>query len=122
MDDVYHAEVGCGDDEDDLGGQGVVFPVYKLQKDMKEYRDEFKDAVVAYVVQNARGVTFKNCDLWRVRARCANGCPFWLYAAKMQGESTWQLRSMNTRHTCGKAQRVRMLHSKWLGKTLKKID
>ncbi|MED6167463.1 hypothetical protein PIB30_002945 [Stylosanthes scabra] len=103
LDDVYqagvgHAEAGEGE-EDDFGVESGVFPVYKAQKVMKDYRwqfgtvfanrDEFKDAIVSYAVQNARGVWFKKYDLKRVRACCVDGCPFWLYAAKMQGESTW---------------------------------
>ncbi|MED6172063.1 hypothetical protein PIB30_046628 [Stylosanthes scabra] len=42
LDDVYqtgvgHAEAGEGE-EDDFGDEGGVFPVYKPQKDMKDYR------------------------------------------------------------------------------------
>ncbi|MED6151937.1 hypothetical protein PIB30_087073 [Stylosanthes scabra] len=120
QEDVYRAEVGDGDgDGYDVGVYGNVFSVYKPKKYMKEYRwqlgnvfacrEEFKDAVVLYAEQNVRGVTFKKCDLCRVRARCQDGRPFWLYGVKMPGESTWQLRSMNMKHTCGQTKRVGIL-------------
>ncbi|MED6170524.1 hypothetical protein PIB30_031866 [Stylosanthes scabra] len=89
-------EIGGGNDEQD--GDSVRFPVYKAQKDMKEYgwevgtvfasREEFKDAVTTFAVQTSRGITFGKIDLKRVRANCQNSCPFWLYATKMGEEST----------------------------------
>ncbi|RYR14206.1 hypothetical protein Ahy_B04g070798 isoform C [Arachis hypogaea] len=83
-------------------------------------REEFKDTVTAYAVQRARAITFRKCDLQRVRAVCTGKCPFWLYAAKMKEEDSWQLRSMNLTHTCTQTHRVGILHSRWLGKAFKK--
>ncbi|RYQ83552.1 hypothetical protein Ahy_B10g102281 [Arachis hypogaea] len=114
----------------DLEHEGFTFPVHKLQKDMSQYkwevgtvyasREEFKDNVTAYAVHTARSIRFRKCDLQRVRAVCSRDCPFWVYAAKVRGEKTWQLRSMNLTHTCTQAHRVGILHSKWLGKAFKK--
>ncbi|MED6193915.1 hypothetical protein PIB30_023580 [Stylosanthes scabra] len=42
------------------------------------------------------------------------------YAVKMNGEATWQLRSMNLKHNCKQVQRVGIMHAKWLGKGFKK--
>ncbi|RYR63341.1 hypothetical protein Ahy_A04g021141 [Arachis hypogaea] len=121
-------EVGGAVSDSDHEGQS--YPVHKHQKDMSQYkwevdtvyatREEFKDTVTAYAVQRARPITFRKCDLQRVRAVCTGECPFWLYAAKMKEEDTWQLRSMNLTHTCTQTHRVGILHSKWLGKAFKK--
>ncbi|RYR61408.1 hypothetical protein Ahy_A04g018587 isoform B [Arachis hypogaea] len=110
--------------------QGVRFPVHKAQKYMNEYkwevgtvyasREEFKYTVTAYAVHTARAIRLRKCDLKRVRAVCSDDCPFWVYAAKIRGEETWQLRSMNLTHTCTQAHRVGILHLKWLGKAFKK--
>ncbi|MED6112480.1 hypothetical protein PIB30_062097 [Stylosanthes scabra] len=65
FDNQYETWVGNGeDDEDDLGVGSGMFLVYKRQKDMKAYRwqfgtvfacrDDFKDAIVSYAVQNSR--------------------------------------------------------------------
>ncbi|RYR22148.1 hypothetical protein Ahy_B03g067427 [Arachis hypogaea] len=114
----------------DSDHQGQSYPVYKHKKDMSQYkwevgtvyatREEFKDTVTAYAMQTARAITFRKCDLQRVRAVCTGKCPFWLYAAKMKEEDTWQLRNMNLTHTCTQAHRVGILHSRWLGKAFKK--
>ncbi|MED6209958.1 hypothetical protein PIB30_059608, partial [Stylosanthes scabra] len=78
----YEVSGGLGEDD----GHGIRYQVYKPQKDMKDYtwqlgtlfasRDEFKEAVVTYAVQNTRGVTFKKCNRKRVRVVCVKGCPF----------------------------------------------
>ncbi|XP_057740524.1 uncharacterized protein LOC130957697 [Arachis stenosperma] len=83
-------------------------------------REEFKDTVIAYAVHIARAIRFRKCDLQRVRAVCSGDCPFWVYAAKIRGEETWQLCSMNLTHTCTQSHRVGILHSKWFGKAFKK--
>ncbi|RYR01438.1 hypothetical protein Ahy_B06g080305 [Arachis hypogaea] len=65
-------------------------------------------------------IRFRKCDLKRVRVVCSGDCPFWLYAAKIGDEDTWQLRSMNLTHTYTQAHRVGILHSKWIDKVFKK--
>ncbi|RYR38105.1 hypothetical protein Ahy_A09g043060 [Arachis hypogaea] len=124
------AEMGADDGEYDAEEGGQRFPVHKTQKDMGKYqwkvgtlyesRQEFKDTVAAYVVNTARDIKFKKCDLVRVRAVCQKGCPFWLYAHRVGEESTWQLRSMNLQHSCMQTHRVGIMHSKWLGRQFKK--
>ncbi|RYR48073.1 hypothetical protein Ahy_A07g034069 [Arachis hypogaea] len=119
-----------GADGSDSEHEDFIFPIHKLQKDMSQYkwevgivyasREDFKDTVTAYAVHTTRSIRFRKCDLQRVRAVCSDDCPFWVYAAKIRGEETWQLRSMNLTHTCTQAHRVGILHSKWLGKAFKK--
>ncbi|RYQ83741.1 hypothetical protein Ahy_B10g102553 [Arachis hypogaea] len=119
-----------GADGSDSEHEGFTYPVHKPQKDMSQYKwevgtvyasqEEFKDTVTAYAVHTARSIRFRKCDLQRVRAVCSGDCPFWVYTAKIRGEETWQLRSMNLTHTCTQAHRIGILHSKWLGTAFKK--
>ncbi|RYR59609.1 hypothetical protein Ahy_A05g025506 [Arachis hypogaea] len=134
-DEVYvDYEVGGGsekeDNEDDDENEAIRYPIHKNVKDMTRYkwevgtvfasREEFKDTVTAYAVQTRRGLRYAKLDLVRVRALCQEGCPFWLYAAKMSEEETWQLRSMNLKHTCGQSHSVGILHTGWLSKVFRK--
>ncbi|RYR34102.1 hypothetical protein Ahy_A10g048827 [Arachis hypogaea] len=127
-------EVGGGsekeDSEDDDNNEAVRYPIHKDVKDMTRYKwkvgtvfastEEFKDTVTAYAVQTRRGLRYAKLDLVRVRAVYQEGCPFWLYAAKMSEEETWQLRSVNLKHTCGQSHRVGILHTGWLSKAFRK--
>ncbi|RYR56678.1 hypothetical protein Ahy_A05g022363 [Arachis hypogaea] len=127
-------EVGGGsekeDNEDDDNHEASRYPIHRDVKDMTIYkwevgtvyasREEFKDTVTAYAVQTRRGLRYAKLDLVRVRAVCQEGCPFWLYTAKMSEEETWQLRSMNLKHTCGQSHRVRILHTGWLSRAFRK--
>ncbi|RYQ95090.1 hypothetical protein Ahy_B08g090099 [Arachis hypogaea] len=98
-------EVGVGANEDgendglDSDNEGLRYPVHRAQKYMKQYKweikilyasqKEFKDTVTAYAVQTTRAITFKKCDLKRVRVVCSGECLFWLYTVKMEEEDTW---------------------------------
>ncbi|RYQ95415.1 hypothetical protein Ahy_B08g090689 [Arachis hypogaea] len=127
-------EVGGGSEKEDSksndNNEAIRYPIHKDVKDMTRYkwkvetvfasREEFKDTVIAYAVQTRRGLRYAKLDLVRVRAVCQEGCPFWLYAAKMSEEETWQLRSMNLKHTCGQSHRVGILHTGWLSKAFRK--
>nr|XP_029147796.1 protein bfr2-like [Arachis hypogaea] len=127
-------EVGGGsekeDSEDDDNNEAIRYPIHKDVKYMTRYkwevgtvfasREEFKDTVTAYAVQTRRGLRYVKLDLARERAVCQEGCPFWLYAAKMSEEETWQLRSVILKHTCGQSHRVGILHTGWLSKAFRK--
>ncbi|RYR48973.1 hypothetical protein Ahy_A07g035175 [Arachis hypogaea] len=128
----YEVGVGSGDEEGEGEdkNEGRGYPINKECKDMNTYkweegtvfasREEFKDTVTSYAVQSRRGLRYAKLDLVRVRAVCQPGCPFWLYAAKTKNESTWQLRSINLKHTCGQSHRVGILHTSWLSRAFKK--
>ncbi|RYQ99384.1 hypothetical protein Ahy_B07g087331 [Arachis hypogaea] len=127
-------EVGVGSDDEEGKGEDNnerrSYPIYKDCKDMSSYkwevgtvfasREEFKDTMTSYAVQTRSRLRYAKLDLVRVRAVCQPGCPFWLYAAKMKEEATWQLRSMNLKHTCGQSHRVGIMHTSWLSRAFKK--
>ncbi|XP_016173511.1 uncharacterized protein LOC107616020 [Arachis ipaensis] len=128
----YEVGVGSGDEkgEGEDKNEARSYPIHKDCKDMNSYkwevgtifasREEFKDTMTSYAVQTRRGLRYAKLDLVRVRVVCQPGCPFWLYAAKMKHEATWQLRSMNLKHTCGQSHRVGIIHTSWLSRTFKK--
>ncbi|RYR65096.1 hypothetical protein Ahy_A03g011087 [Arachis hypogaea] len=128
----YEVGVGSGDEEGEGEDKNEArsYPIYKDCKDMNTYkwevgtvfasREEFKDTVTSYAVQSRRGLRYAKLDLVRVRAVCQPGCPFWLYAAKMKNEATWQLRSINLKHTCSQSHRVGIMHTSWLSRAFKK--
>ncbi|MED6174788.1 hypothetical protein PIB30_072301 [Stylosanthes scabra] len=109
-DDLESGFGGFDSEEDDGGAEANTFLIHKPVKDMKNYqwrvgtlyanRDEFKETVSAFAVYTTRGIKFDKCDRLRVIAKCEGNCPFILYAVKMNEEETWQLRSMNLRHSC----------------------
>ncbi|RYR57495.1 hypothetical protein Ahy_A05g023226 isoform B [Arachis hypogaea] len=127
-------ELGVGSVDEEVEGEDKnearCYPIHKDCKDMNSYkwevgtffasREEFKDTVTSYAVQTRRGLRYAKLDLVRVRAVCQPGCPFWLYAAKMKEEETWQLRSVNLKHTCGQSHRVGIMHTSWLSRAFKK--
>lgn len=73
---------------------------------------------MTYVVQSGRNLKFNKNDKVRVRVECKDGCPWSIYCAKLDGEDTWQIRTMNDEHSYRRDYRVRMMKSKGLSKRL----
>ncbi|RYR04819.1 hypothetical protein Ahy_B06g084594 [Arachis hypogaea] len=104
-----------GDVVSDLDHQGQSYPVHKHKKDMRQYkgevgtmyatREEFKDTVTAYVVQTARAITFRKCDLQRVRTVCTSECPFWLWLGKAFKKKVESNPKVKIRELVSKAQK-----------------
>ncbi|RYR52149.1 hypothetical protein Ahy_A06g027066 [Arachis hypogaea] len=127
--DELDLEYEVGDREDEYEYERR-YPIHIDVKDISSYkwevknifalREEFKDTVIAYAVQTRRGIRYAKFDLVRVRTVCQQDCHFWLYDAKMGEETTWQLRSINFKHTCDQAHRIGIIHTPWLGKLSKR--
>ncbi|KAG4986020.1 hypothetical protein JHK86_033711 [Glycine max] len=75
-------------------------PVWVMHNDLKDY------------------MWFNKNDKVRVRVECKDGCPWSIYCAKLDGEDTWQIRTMNDEHSYRRDYRVRMMKSKGLSKRL----
>ncbi|RYQ98800.1 uncharacterized protein LOC107607121 [Arachis ipaensis] len=85
-DDGYESEelwdVPVSDDE----GDPLLrkYPLYKILKNMKEYkwevgtiyvdRNAFKECVTSYAVHSGRGIWFSKCDSHRCKAVCKESC------------------------------------------------
>ncbi|RYQ86322.1 hypothetical protein Ahy_B10g105995 [Arachis hypogaea] len=83
----FENDEGANSDELDLDHEVGVEGLDSDHEGVR-YPEEFKDTVTVYAVQTARKITFRKCDLKRVRTFCSCECLFWLYAVKMGEEDT----------------------------------
>ncbi|XP_030525043.2 uncharacterized protein LOC115737179 [Rhodamnia argentea] len=77
---------------------------------------EFREAIKNYAIKNGRQVRFAKNAPNKVRAVCSEGCGWLIYASKMQGEQTLQVKTYNPIHKCNRALHVPQVSSKWLAK------
>ena len=63
---------------------------------------EFRAAVREYAIKNERNVKFVKNEKDKVRVVCSTGCPWVVYAAQVRDEKTFQGRTYNAEHTCGR--------------------
>ena len=77
----------------------------------------FKTAVHNYSVKQGRPCKFVKQDRVRVRARCRNSeCNWVIYARKLSGDGTIQIRTFEDNHTCGFTYDNPLVHSGWVAK------
>ena len=81
-------------------------------------KQEFKDAIKDYAVGKGFNVRLVKDDCIRVRVKCKHKCPFVIYCAKRKSVDTWQIRTYNDEHICGRQFRNKQASSKWLGKNI----
>ncbi|KAG8373955.1 hypothetical protein BUALT_Bualt11G0079600 [Buddleja alternifolia] len=64
---------------------------------------EFKEAVRSHAVVWQRDIAFVKNDYKRVRAKCkGRGCHWVALASRMNNSDTFQIRTLNTKHKCGR--------------------
>ncbi|KAG8387137.1 hypothetical protein BUALT_Bualt03G0222000 [Buddleja alternifolia] len=64
---------------------------------------EFKAAVRSHAVHWQRNIGFIKNDTKRVRAKCkGKNCPWVILASKMSDSTTFQIRTLNINHKCGR--------------------
>ncbi|KAF7831767.1 hypothetical protein G2W53_014100 [Senna tora] len=134
-DDEYESEslnsIGSDEEEDALLNNSR-HPHHKLLRYMNEYKwdvgtlfvsqEEFKEALITYVVQRGVDLYFAKSDRIRVRVKCAGeDCAWEAYAKRLTNEDTWQLRSIFYHHECSRTRNVKFMNSKWLSNRLKKM-
>ena len=81
-------------------------------------KQEFKDAIKDYDVGKWFNVRLVKDDHIRVRVKCKHKFPFVIYHAKRKSVDTWQIRTYNDEHICGRQFRNKQASSKWLGKNI----
>ena len=81
-------------------------------------KQEFKDAIKDYVMGKGFTIRLVKDDRIRVRVNCKHKCPFVIYCAKRKSMDTWQIRTYNDEHICGRQFRNKQASSKWLGKNI----
>ena len=116
------------DSEDSNTTKRKKYPIFKLLKDMSNYKwevgtyfstkEDIKEAVTSYAVQSGRNLKYIKNDKIRVRVRCKDGCEWEGYWAKLDVEDTWQLRKVVDTHSCSREYNVKLLKTKWLSKRL----
>ncbi|XP_058755786.1 uncharacterized protein LOC131629000 [Vicia villosa] len=116
------------DSDDSSRARRKKCPIFKLLKDMSNYRwevgtyfttkEDFKEAIVTYAVHSGRDLRFTKNDKIRVRVRCKDGCEWESYCAKFPTEDSWQLRKVVDTHSCSREYHVKLLKTKWLSKRL----
>jgi len=127
-DDEYNSselETDCDDSDDE---EKEHYPPFVMPKKMVDFKwtlgskfstkDEFKEAVMNYSIYNRYDIRYIKNDKTRVRVRCKVGCPWVALCSKLNGEDTWQLRTLVDDHNCVQEHNLRFLTSRWLGKKI----
>ncbi|CAI8613823.1 unnamed protein product [Vicia faba] len=136
--DSEDLQSGC-DSDDSSGVKRNKYPIFKEIKDMANYKwelgmyftskDDIKEEIYSYAVQNGRALnTIKN-DKKRMRVRCKEGCEWEVYFSKLLNEETWKIRKVTDNHNCSREYNVRMHYKKndrlgrlfWLITTVKTV-
>nr|XP_023900754.1 uncharacterized protein LOC112012612 [Quercus suber] len=82
--------------------------------------NQFKDAITEYAVKGGWGVKFVKNDKVMVRAKCQPPCKFTTYLAKLPREMSWQLKTLNIKHTCTRSYKNLRCSANFLAKKLMK--
>ncbi|XP_071901078.1 uncharacterized protein [Coffea arabica] len=78
---------------------------------------ECKLAITNYSVRQGRPCKFVKQDLVRLRAKCRNkGCNWQIYAKKLSGEGSVQIRTFEDIHNCGFTYENPLVNSGWVGR------
>ncbi|KAG8363080.1 hypothetical protein BUALT_BualtUnG0006100 [Buddleja alternifolia] len=107
---------------EDLKGK---FPVFNPRVDMEDptfviglcFHDTptFRDAIRQHSILNARDVVFTKNDKERVKVKCKHEtCPWKLFASRIPGEDTMQVKTVHDIHECTRVEKVSAANSKCL--------
>ncbi|KAF7135905.1 hypothetical protein RHSIM_Rhsim08G0208800 [Rhododendron simsii] len=76
----------------------------------------FKDAIKQYAIKNQKNVKIVKNDKKRVKVKCEAGCPWVIYATKVLGEESYQVRTFKKKHKCGVSYTNRNINSAMIAK------
>ena len=74
----------------------------------------FRKALVEWQVQQGYDLKFIRNENARITAACKRGCGFRIHASPMQGEMTFQIKSLQPVHNCGRSYDNHLVTSKYL--------
>ncbi|KAM0996240.1 hypothetical protein ACFX2I_006238 [Malus domestica] len=78
-------------------------------------RKEFRQAVTYYGCVNERQIRFPIRERYKVQGKRSNeGCPWVIYASKIDGSSALIVKTLNDVHTCPRKEKLRLHTSTWL--------
>lgn len=79
---------------------------------------QFQKVMLHYTCKLRRKVWFVKNDKRRVKAVCEKGCPFVIYASRIDDSPTLVIKTMNLEHECLVDQNIFWLNSAFLAETL----
>ncbi|RYR28535.1 hypothetical protein Ahy_B01g052682 isoform A [Arachis hypogaea] len=121
------------EDELESDGESDEFPIFQegqrfcqlqLQVGMKfNTKQEFRDAVREFTIQEGRRIKFVKNDNVRCRAVCqVEECSWVVYASRDHEHSCWQIKTFYDDHTCPRENSNRAVNKAWLAsKLVKKV-
>nr|POF21310.1 hypothetical protein CFP56_33061 [Quercus suber] len=126
----YVSEDSASSDSDvvihmhDQMGDGLMNSNYTTEELLRltesSSNSEFKVAITEYAMKGGWGVKFVKNDKVRVRVKCQPPCKFAAYLAKMSREMSWQLKTLNLKHTFTSSYKNPRCSTKFLVKKLMK--
>ncbi|KAM0825792.1 hypothetical protein ACQ4PT_069327 [Festuca glaucescens] len=90
--------------------KGVEFKIGMVFMSVKELRA----AIQEYILQNRVGVHYLKNDLQRIRCRCEDGCPWFLYAAPDSRHEAFVVKKYVGKHDCERDWVVNQFTAKYL--------
>ncbi|KAK3041474.1 hypothetical protein RJ639_000451 [Escallonia herrerae] len=78
-------------------------------------KSEFKEAVHMHGVKYGKVICFGKSEEKKIKAVCKE-CPWFVYASVRQNDTTWQIKSVQKEHTCGRSFDLHYVNSSWLAK------
>ncbi|KAK4397217.1 hypothetical protein Sango_1558300, partial [Sesamum angolense] len=104
---VFNSNLDNGDPQFEVG---LCFPDTQ----------SFRDAVRQHSIINARDVVFTKNDKNKVQVKCKHdACKWYIFASKIHGEDTMQVKTLHNEHQCTRVERVSAANSKWLANKYK---
>lgn len=80
--------------------------------------NECKEGVRLWAIVNGHNIKWKKTGRGKLEAGCEDGCPWKLYASKLQAEPTCVIKSYIGEHRCVRAIRNRQVTSEWLSRII----
>jgi hypothetical protein len=79
----------------------------------------FREAIRVYNVKKGKDIKFKRSERNRCVCVCRDArCKYRVYGRKMRDEESFQVRSMQARHICGRKYRNTIVNSTWIAQKL----
>ena len=76
--------------------------------------DSLKKAIKEHVIKTHRNIRLLKNDKVRIRARCADGCPWTLFASVDSATDSWVIKTLNEEQSCQLEFSNKVLDGKWL--------
>ena len=94
-------------------------PVFKLGMIFFSDHKVMKSAIKSYAIKNGKNIRIVRSEALRVKAVCtsSDGCPWSLYASKMQDCFNMQIKTFYDEHKCSRKFKNPHVNSRWLSET-----